>query len=200
MDESQIEEMQETKGCFKGICYIPSFDQVSAEQHCARYEAGGISPTEPDGSFELALSRHFDETSESVYEILDAHRNSVTAMKAQIAELEAKIDRFLRGDFKQFCAYCGWESIEGTWAELQDHIHNCDEHPLGIANKRIAELEADKCTGPECGKPSKDGQRITELEAQVAELMEFLQVICAQEKLWCMSDLKALIKKHGGSK
>lgn len=95
-----------------------------AEQHCAGYEAGGISPTEPDGSFELALSRHFDETSESVYEILD------------------------------------------TYYEIIDTYRNS----------------------------------VTAMKAQIAELMEFLQVICAQEKPWSMSDLKALIKKHGGSK
>lgn len=49
-----------------------------------------------------------------------------------LAKEREKTLRIVRGEFGQFCSYCGWESSsEGaSWGELQAHINNCTAHPL----------------------------------------------------------------------
>jgi len=61
---------------------------------------------------------------------------SVDALYKELAAAREKVLRVVRAEFAQICSYCGWESADGEWEELQDHIHNCQHHP-------IAKLEAD---------------------------------------------------------
>jgi len=60
---------------------------------------------------------------------------------SRLKELENQILRMIRGEFKQICCYCGWESQEGEWGELETHIKECPFHPLGKAEARVKELE-----------------------------------------------------------
>ena len=62
---------------------------------------------------------------------------------SRIKELEDQVLRMIRGEFKQICCYCGWESKEGQWEELQAHLKECTQHPLKQALDRIKELEGD---------------------------------------------------------
>lgn len=62
-------------------------------------------------------------------------------LEAKVKELEEKVLRIIRGEFKQICCYCGWESKEGQWEELQAHLRECKQHPLCQALEHIKELE-----------------------------------------------------------
>ena len=78
------------------------------------------------------------------------HRCFPTELNQLRTELAAAREdklRIVRGEFAQICSYCGWESADGGWDELQAHIHNCEKHPvflltheLAAARKEIARL------------------------------------------------------------
>lgn len=64
--------------------------------------------------------------------------------------------------------------------------HNSD---MSEARKRIAELEKDKCSGPDCGKPSK---MIATLEAENAQL----RADKAEMVNWIAQAMERIIEKH----
>jgi hypothetical protein len=59
----------------------------------------------------------------------------------KIEELENRILRMIRGEFKQICSHCGYETEKGEWEELQKHLKECPKHPLRQAEARIKSLE-----------------------------------------------------------
>jgi len=62
-------------------------------------------------------------------------------LKERIKQLGEDVLRIIRKEFKQICCYCGWESEEGQWEELQAHLRECKQHPLYQALERIKKLE-----------------------------------------------------------
>ena len=78
-------------------------------------------------------------------ELAEATRDDALASsrmyQKRIKELEEQVLRMIRGDFKQICSYCGWESKMGDWEALENHVREeCFSHPLRQANARIREL------------------------------------------------------------
>jgi len=85
---------------------------------------------------------------ETVWELIqdrmEGRPNTIESQAARIKELEDRVLRMIRHDFNQICGYCGWESVgENNWEKLQEHVAICKDHPLGKANFRIKELEAE---------------------------------------------------------
>lgn len=70
------------------------------------------------------------------------------ALQDEIAELNSKLLRVVRGEFTQICSYCGWESTvggnaepEAPWNALQDHIQCCVIHPIYELKAEITQLK-----------------------------------------------------------
>jgi len=78
----------------------------------------------------------------AVYERTISQAKTIRTLLSRIKELEEQVLRMIRGDFKQICSYCGWESKMGDWKALENHVREeCFSHPLRQANARIRELE-----------------------------------------------------------
>lgn len=66
----------------------------------------------------------------------------VARIRMKLKKEKEKCLRIVRGEFKQICSYCGWETPPPNgWEELQSHIRVCPKHPLVKAEERVKELE-----------------------------------------------------------
>lgn len=68
----------------------------------------------------------------------DQARTALAAAEKERDEANDKALHVVRGQFKQICSYCGWESDEGGWDDLQAHIKVCPEHPVSALSAQLA--------------------------------------------------------------
>jgi hypothetical protein len=122
------------------------------------------------------------------------------AMRGQIAELEAKNKILKEGTAKSWCTYCTWEPpIEVSLAEVQQHIENCEKHPLHkvlAENKRLKVriLELEQECVRETNRAGRHWQQVLQVQEEVRNALEVLQKALKSEgphPMFCFA--------HGGS-
>ena len=93
-------------------------------------------------TYGIGLDLMDKESLKARIEELEKESAKIKKLGDRVEELEDRILRMVRGEFKQICSYCGWESMEGQWEELKNHLKECPKHPL-----RKAEIKVKQCFG-----------------------------------------------------
>lgn len=97
-------------------------------------------------------------------------RQIIRDLLAENERLEDKVLRVARGNFAQICSYCGWESTDGGWEELQNHIKICPEHPVSKLKAENERLTTALSGRTYCHDNEAVEARIAELEAERDQL------------------------------
>jgi len=95
------------------------------------------------------------------------HLDHVNALHQQLTAAQDKLTTITRGDFDQFCAYCGWTTPKGSnaqWEELEKHVMGCPKHPLGEALRENAQLK--EMLAQACNDLAAAQERNTKLQSE----------------------------------
>lgn len=140
-------------------------------------------PKHPGNPLAEALEGENAELKERIAEII-----------AMNEELEAKVLRVVRGNFAQICGYCGWESADGGWEELQAHIKTCPNHPVTMLTQQLDELARENIAYRDHKWDEVRRQTVTEIIDLIAG-GSFLHVQ-APDKLFADRIIAAINRKY----